>query len=388
MRICIAYDCLFPWTVGGAERWYRGLAERLAADGHQVTYLTRLQWSPNDWPDIPGVRVVAVSREEPLYGTNGNRRIGEALRYGWGILKHLGRHGADYDVVHTCSFPYFSLLAAGAVRPLYRYALVVDWFEVWSREYWRTYLGTLKGRIGGAVQWACARIPQSAHCFSKRHADRLVGLGMQPPPTLIGGLYQGDMAAAHNDEGREPLIVFAGRHIPEKRAPSVVAAIGELRSRGLDARGLILGDGPQREFVLEEISRLGLTGSVSAPGFVSGEELDGALGEALCIVQPSVREGYGLILVEAAAHGTPSVVVDHPDNASVELVEPGVNGVVSSSGSPADLAEAISSVQAAGLAMNRSTADWFERHAERLSLESSLARVSASYEPAASQEAP
>ena len=37
MRICILYDCLFPWTVGGAERWYRNLAERLAADGHDVT---------------------------------------------------------------------------------------------------------------------------------------------------------------------------------------------------------------------------------------------------------------------------------------------------------------------------------------------------------------
>ena len=30
MRVCIVYDCLFPYTVGGAERWYRNLAERLA----------------------------------------------------------------------------------------------------------------------------------------------------------------------------------------------------------------------------------------------------------------------------------------------------------------------------------------------------------------------
>ena len=44
MRICIVYDCLFPYTVGGAERWYRNLAERLAAEGHEVTYLTLRQW--------------------------------------------------------------------------------------------------------------------------------------------------------------------------------------------------------------------------------------------------------------------------------------------------------------------------------------------------------
>ena len=37
MRVCLVYDCLFPWTYGGAERWYRNLAERLAAEGHEVT---------------------------------------------------------------------------------------------------------------------------------------------------------------------------------------------------------------------------------------------------------------------------------------------------------------------------------------------------------------
>ena len=93
MRICIVYDCLFPWTVGGAERWYRNLAERLALDGHEITYLTRLQWADDQPPVLPGIRVLAVSPDEPLYGPDGNRRIGEALRFGWGVLKHLARHG-------------------------------------------------------------------------------------------------------------------------------------------------------------------------------------------------------------------------------------------------------------------------------------------------------
>jgi len=44
MRICLVYDCLFPHTIGGAERWYRNVAARLAADGHEVTYLTLRQW--------------------------------------------------------------------------------------------------------------------------------------------------------------------------------------------------------------------------------------------------------------------------------------------------------------------------------------------------------
>ena len=44
VRVCVAYDCLYPYTVGGAERWYRNLATTLVDAGHEVTYLTRQQW--------------------------------------------------------------------------------------------------------------------------------------------------------------------------------------------------------------------------------------------------------------------------------------------------------------------------------------------------------
>src|SRR5689334_3763407 len=136
VRVCLVYDCLFPWTVGGAERWMRNVAEALAADGHRVTYLTRRQWDAGDAPDIPGVDVVAVSEGGDLYGPDGNRTVGPPLRFGLGVARHLARHGRDYDVVHTASFPYFSLLAAGAFRRRGRYRIVADWHEVWSDAYW------------------------------------------------------------------------------------------------------------------------------------------------------------------------------------------------------------------------------------------------------------
>ena len=73
MRICLVYDCLFSWTVGGAERWYRNLAERLAADGHDVTYLTLRQWDRDVDASYGGVRVVAVGPRMALYA-GGRRR--------------------------------------------------------------------------------------------------------------------------------------------------------------------------------------------------------------------------------------------------------------------------------------------------------------------------
>jgi hypothetical protein len=42
MRIAVLHDCLYPHTVGGAERWLRELALALASE-HEVPYLTRRQ---------------------------------------------------------------------------------------------------------------------------------------------------------------------------------------------------------------------------------------------------------------------------------------------------------------------------------------------------------
>src|SRR4051794_28435549 len=127
MRICLVYDCLFPYTVGGAERWYRNLALRLAAEGHDVTYLTMRQWGRREAADLPGVKVVPATPRMALYSGPGQRRVLPPLAFGAGVLAHLLLRGGRYDVVHTASFPYFSLLAAALVRPLRNYALVVDW---------------------------------------------------------------------------------------------------------------------------------------------------------------------------------------------------------------------------------------------------------------------
>src|SRR5277367_1087636 len=107
MRVCVVYDCLFPHTVGGAERWYRNLAERLAADGHEVTYLTLRQWPRDERAVVEGVQVVGFGPRMGLYTEGGRRRMLPPLVFGLGVLLHLLRHRRSYEVVHTASFPYF-----------------------------------------------------------------------------------------------------------------------------------------------------------------------------------------------------------------------------------------------------------------------------------------
>jgi len=376
VRVCLVYDCLFPHTVGGAERWYRTLAEGLAAAGHEVTYITMRQWGDEGASAPDGVQVVAVAPRMELY-SRGRRRFLPPLLFGAGVLWHLARQGRRYDVVHTASFPYFSLLAAGAMRRLCRYRLVVDWFEVWTRKYWRSYVGRA-GIVGWAVQRLCIRLRQKAFCTSRLQANRLRDEGFTDEIEIIrpytGPLEPGEPAAC------EPLVVYAGRHIPEKRVPALLPAIAEARRRAPELRYLILGDGPERERVLELIDELALAEVVEAPGFVPAERVQHALQHAACLALPSKREGYGLVVVEAAAYGTPSVVVEEPDNAAVELIEDGVNGFVAASASPRDLADTILRVHAAGPDLRDSTRRWFIRNAREMSLDTAIERVTAAYE--------
>lgn len=377
MRVLIVYDCLFPYTIGGGERWYRNLAERLVADGHEVTYLTLRQWDRGTQPELPGVTVRAAGPRMALYA-GGRRRIAPPLVFGAGVLWHLLRHGRSYDVVHTASFPFFSLLAAALVRPARRYGLVVDWFELWSRAYWRDYLGVAGGRAGWAVQKLCLRVPQQAFTLAHMTAARLRAEGVHGDVEVLTGLQDLPPGAA-TPRDAEPVVVFAGRHIPEKRAPALVRAFAALRERAPELRLVVYGDGPDRAEVLALIASHGLQDVASAPGFVDRDVLEERLASALCMVLPSRREGYGLVVVEAAARGVPSIVVADPDNAATELVDEGENGFVAASASPEDIADAILRVREAGAPLRASTADWFARNRERLSLAGSLDLVAAAY---------
>ena len=372
MRVCLVYDCLFPHTVGGAERWYRNLAERMARDGHEVTYLTLRQWDRGEDPGVAGVDVKAVGPRMELY-TGGRRRILPPLVFGAGVLLHLLLHGRRYDVVHTASFPYFSLLAAALARPLGGYGVVVDWHEVWTRSYWQEYLGRA-GAVGVWVQRLCARVRQRAFCFSQLHAARLRSEGLRGEVTVLEGEYEGELGRPAPEPGGDT-VVFAGRHIPEKRVPALVEAMALLPELRCD----IYGDGPERAEVERRIEKLGLNGAVRSHGFVDGDEVQGALARALCVVLPSVREGYGMVVVEASSKGVPSVVARAPDNAATELVDEGANGFVADSPEPGDLAAAIERVRAEGPPLRERTADWFEANGQRLSLDGSLETVLESY---------
>ena len=250
----------------------------------------------------------------------------------------------------------------------------VDWFEVWSRRYWREYLGEFGGTVGWLVQRLCIQATPSAYVYSDLHFRRLMDEGLRCPPRRLAGLYGGrEPTGTTNTDVGEALVVFAGRHIAEKRPELVPGAVAEARRITPGLRGLVLGDGPRHGAVLAAIRAARADNFVEAPGFVGSEEVARALARASCHLLPSSREGYGLVVIEAAAYGTPSVVVAGEDNAAAELIEEGVNGFVVPNA--AALPEALVKVHAAGAPLRSSTRAWFTQRADELSATKSVRTI-------------
>jgi glycosyltransferase involved in cell wall biosynthesis len=210
------------------------------------------------------------------------------------------------------------------------------------------------------LQRVAARLSPIATCHSRLSAQRLRESGLRTDPLISPGLI--DSVGAIEPlltSTAPPKVIYIGRHIADKRVEALPAAIAYARQQLPDLTATIFGEGPTRGTVLAEIDRLGLGDVVSTPGFVSQDELDHGIRTAACLVNPSAREGYGLVVVESCAAGTPVVLVDGDDNASVELVEDERNGKVAASVAPEHLGAAIVDVVSAGETLRKTTLAWF-----------------------------
>ncbi|HLQ22340.1 MAG TPA: glycosyltransferase, partial [Gemmatimonadales bacterium] len=104
-----------------------------------------------------------------------------------------------------------------------------------------------------------------------------------------------------------PTVVFIGRLSANKRPEHAIRAFGLVRRQAPDAQMWVIGSGPEE-------ARLRRTAGpgVIFLGHVSEEEKRERLARAHALVATSVREGWGLVVTEAAASGTVSIGYDVP----------------------------------------------------------------------------
>ena len=287
-----------------------------------------------------GREVIGLDCGRDLYTASGRRRIMPPLRFGLAVL-HLLRHRGRYDIVHTCSFPYFPLLSCAAVRALGGPPIVTDWIEVWSDEYWQRYLGQTRRRIGAAVQNLCIGSDQQCvHAFRAGGERAARRMAIENRSGGSEGTLDHHPSRPSSDAPPGTGLRFRRPAHSRKTCGQDSGARSRSRARQIpELRAKIFGDGPERAKSSPKSTRLHLGDVVECPGFVPWAAARSLDGRAIGLILPSEREGYGSVVIEAIARGTPAIVVRGPDNAATDLIVENVNGFVAPSADASVLAD-------------------------------------------------
>lgn len=136
---------------------------------------------------------------------------------------------------------------------------------------------------------------------------------------------------------QSPVILGVGRLTGAKDFPTLIRAFAQLREQCL-ARMIILGEGEERPKLEALIRALNLQDEVALPGFVSNPYA--YMSRAAVFVLSSAWEGFGNVLVEAMAVGTPVIATDCPSGPH-EILCDGAYGPLVQVGDNASMAEAI-----------------------------------------------
>ncbi|MBT2500299.1 glycosyltransferase family 4 protein [Agromyces sp. ISL-38] len=371
-RIAIAYDCVFPVDTGGAERVYRRLAELFARRGSAVDYVSR---RGRDAGADAGFSVIGVWSGE-IADAGGTRTISSAVAFAASLFRHFVRRRSAYDLVIVAALPVLNVFAVRLALLGARTVVATDWPEIWPWRKWREYSGVVVGTAAFALQWLGVNIGHFQIVNSVFTRSRLLRHRRRADPVVLGLVdLVGDAAHASAAPSTPPVVLFVGRHIPDKRLAALPAALAAARESIPDLAAVVAGFGPQTEAARHAADAAGVADVVRFVGRVDDAELEALLATAAVLVNPSAREGFGLVVAEAAAHGTPSVVVAGEDNAAAELIVDGENGFVAASVAPGVLGDAIVRAVLGGDDLRRSTSSWLERERREQSLERSVEEI-------------
>jgi glycosyltransferase involved in cell wall biosynthesis len=295
---------------GGSEVYVEHMARWLAARGHQVTICCAAH------PNAPA--------DEVRDGVRFRRRGGWLSVYPRGLAYLLGRAGRRADIVvdvHN-GLPFASPL----VR---RRGLHVLVHHV-HREQWQIIYPGVRGRVGWWVESKLAprlyrRHPYITVSQSSRHD--LATLGVDPDwiSVVCNGI---DVPHPSRLQPRSvtPRICVLGRLVPHKQVEHALQLIARLHPELPDLRLDVIGAGWWSAELVAAAETLGVTDLVTFHGQVSDADRDALLDASWLMLAPSIKEGWGIAIMEAAARSVPAIAYASAGGVTESIVD-GETGV-------------------------------------------------------------
>jgi len=272
---------------GGSERYVEQVAEGLALRGHDV----RVLCAAHD----------RAARDEVRAGVRYRRRGGRVSVYPRAVL-HLLRRRADVVVDVQNGLPFFSRLAA-------RCPVVVLVHHV-HREQWPMVCGPRVARFGWWLESRVApRLYRGCRYVTVSQATRreLMSLGVRGSDVEVVHNATEPPLAVDAVRADRPTLCVVSRLVPHKRVDHALVVVERLRHRWPDLRLVVVGHGWAEDDLRRRVAELGLGDRVELLGWVDELTKHRVLAGSWVHLCPSLKEGWGRAVMEAATHGVPTV---------------------------------------------------------------------------------
>jgi glycosyltransferase involved in cell wall biosynthesis len=287
-------------AMGGVAQHTRNLSERLGRK-HDVT-VAALD-PTGSLPKEERISRILVKRF-PVFAPS------KMYFYSSSLLKFLLKNCGNYDIVHAHNYHSFPFLAAViAKKPKLNLILTPHYFG-----------------LGSSMKASVAHIPYSlVGLWMFQSASRIVCVSRAERRILVKRylidssktcyipngvnfeeISQSKPSLENSDVFR---IIYVGRLSKEKNLETLIEACSEVQRKIKNMQLMIVGDGPER-VVLKELALKNRLENILWMGKIQHQDIGGYYKSASVFVLPSVREVFGITILEAMAAGIPVVVSD------------------------------------------------------------------------------
>ena len=340
---CVLVTRRFWPLVGGAEIVMANLGAKFQQRDISCQIVTA-QWQTN-WP------TEFVHREVPVVRLrNPKQRIWGTFRYLSSLARWLKEHADEIDIVYVSMLKHDAYTATKICQQLgIPVVLRAEGGGDTGDCAWQT-----TARFGLSIRRRCKTAaaviaPSRAVADELREAgyptDKLHlipnGVALPADPSADSQqLARQALAEANHDlvaTPEESVVVYTGRLDRNKGLHDLINAWPEVTKRSPRCHLWLVGEGPDRDKLFQQIKDLDLQGQVILPG--AFDDVEEVLRAANLFILPSYFEGLSISLMEAMAHQVPVIASDIAGNN--DLIQSGTNGELVPPGDVAALSQAI-----------------------------------------------
>ncbi len=138
----------------------------------------------------------------------------------------------------------------------------------------------------------------------------------------------------------ENRLISVGRFSREKGMPDLIDVFKIVHDKNPDLKLDVVGDGAQKNMVIDKIYEYGLEKIVTVHGFLPKEAINKLLSKSSLYIMTSFTESFGIVLIEAMSHGVPCLAFSSAEGAC-DLIESGKNGYLINDRNQEKMAEKI-----------------------------------------------